>query len=358
MKNRAESIKTLQSKHFLSFLSALILFFAFSCTQSKDNSKILRLSIWPNYISEEVIKSFEADTGIKVETSYFSSNEELYAKLKAGGALYDLVVPSDYMIEIMSNENMLEELGDTFAPAKAQVDAGFLGHSFDAQNIYSLPYAWTATGIAYNTELLQKPVVTWLALFSDKDLKAKLGLLDDGREVIGAALKAKSLSLNTESDADLAQAKELLKDARSRVKLFTSEPYLALSNKEIAVAQIYSSDALQLQREGSVKIEFIIPEEGASFAIDSFAMPKGAANKELAQKFVEYMLSPAHYKVNFESQLFGPVVKDLAAIVDPVLRSNPVLFLKADKLSKLENMKDLGEKTEDYDRLWTEFKAQ
>lgn len=346
-------MKTLiKSSLVLSFLALI------SCTQKAEEKKVLKLSIWPNYISEEVIKNFEKDTGITVEVSNFSANEELYAKLKAGGNVYDLIVPSDYMVEIMANEGLIEELGTTFDSAKANVDPNFLGKDFDKENKYSLPYAWTATGIAYNKDMIKEKVESWNAFLSNKALSGKMALLDDAREVIAAALRAKGKSINSTGEADLKEAKETLKNVRSRIKLFTSEPYLALSNKEIAVAQIYSSDALQLKREGKLNVDFVLPEEGGPIAIDNFAIPKGAQSKELAQKFVAYVLTPAQYKINFESQLFGPVVKDLAAIVAEDLKNNPVLFPKAERVSKLEQMKDLGDKTADFDRLWTEFKAQ
>lgn len=346
-------MKTLFKSSVVLFLISLI-----SCTQKAVEQKVLKLSIWPNYISEDVIKSFEKDTGIKVEVSNFSANEELYAKLKAGGSVYDLIVPSDYMVEIMASEGLVEELGSGFDVAKANVDPNFLAKDFDKQNKYSLPYAWTTTGIAFNKDLIKDQVVSWNAFLTNKALSGKMALLDDGREVIAAALKSKGKSINATSDADLKSAQEVLKSLRPRVKLFTSEPYLALSNKEIAIAQIYSSDALQLKREGKMNVDFIIPEEGGPIAIDNFAVPKGALNKEAAQKFVEYVLTPKNYKINFESQLFGPVVKNLSSLVAEDLKNDPVLFPKSDKVAKFEQMKDLGDKTGDFDRLWTEFKAQ
>lgn len=348
-------------KHFESITKIFtfaILLLAFACTQKSEVSKTLRLAIWPSYISDEIVKSFERQTGIHVEVSNFSTNEELYAKLKAGGSVYDLVVPSDYMVQVMASEGLLEELGSSFDAVKANIDKTFLGRAYDSSNKYSIPYAWTTTGIALNKDMVKDTVSSWKALLSNKALAGKVALLDDGREVIGAALKSKGLSLNTTIEADLRSAQEILKKARSQVKLFTSEPYLALSNKEIAVAQIYSSDALQLIREGKVKIDFVMPEEGASMAIDNFAIPKGTKNKELAQKFVAYVLATSQYKVNVESRLFGPVVKGLSSELPANLKDNQVLFPKADRVSKLEQMKDLGDKSEEFDRIWTEFKAE
>lgn len=346
-------MKTLSKSSVLILLTAL-----FSCTQKSEAPKVLKLAIWPNYIAEDVIKNFEKQSGIKVEVSNFSANEELYAKLKAGGNVYDLIVPSDYMVEIMAGEGMLEELGATFSAAASNVDPQFLAKDFDKQNKYSLPYAWTATGIAFNKDMLKESFKSWNDLLTKKSVSGNLALLDDGREVIGAVLKSKGKSINSTSESDLKEVKELLKGLRSRVKLFTSEPYLALSNKEIAVAQIYSSDALQLKREGKLNIDFILPDEGSPIAIDNFALPKGTPNKELAQKFVEFILAPDNYKVNFEAQLFGPVVKNLSTLVAENLKSDPVLFPQPDKVAKLEQMKDLGDKTGEFDKLWTEFKAQ
>ncbi|MEI7441114.1 MAG: spermidine/putrescine ABC transporter substrate-binding protein [bacterium] len=348
-------------KHFESITKTItfaLLLLAFACTKNSEVSKTLRLAIWPSYISDEIVKNFEKETGIHVEVSNFSTNEELYAKLKAGGNVYDLVVPSDYMVQIMASEGLLEELGSSFDSVKSNIDKTFLGRSYDSANKYAIPYAWTTTGIALNKEMVKDSVSSWKALLSNKALAGKVALLDDGREVIGAALKSRGLSLNTTSDADLKTAKAILKQARSQVKLFTSEPYLALSNKEIAAAQIYSSDALQLIRDGKLKIDFVMPEEGASMAIDNFALPKGTKNKDLAEKFVSYVLAPAQYKINVESRLFGPVVKGLAAALPANLKDSQVLFPKADRVSKLEQMKDLGSKSEEFDRIWTEFKAE
>ncbi len=369
MKTQIESRKINRTLSLAKKALALTAFaFVFGCTKGASTAetqnagagekKVLKLSIWPNYISEDVIKSFEKETNIHVEVSNFSANEELYAKIKAGGNVYDLIVPSDYMVEIMVKEGLVEELGVTFDAAKTYVDPKFLGRDYDKANKYSLPYAWTTTGIAFNKDLVKEKVDSWNTLFTSKSLGSKVALLDDGREVIGAALRAKGYSINTTNEKELKTAKDFLKSIRSRVKVFTSEPYLALSNKEVGIAQIYSSDALQLKRDGKLNVDFVMPSEGAPIAIDNFAIPKGAQNKDLAEKFVAYVLSPKNYKINFESQLFGPVVKDLSGLVAENLKTDPVLFPQSDKVSKLEQMKDLGDKTQEFDRVWTEFKAQ
>ena len=160
-------------------------------------SKVVNLAIWSNYIKPEVLTEFEKRTGIKVQVSNYSSNEELLAKLQAGASGYDVVVPSDYMVFAMSKLGLLKELDFTQLPNFKSIDPKYLKKQFDPANKYSIPYDWGTTGIAVNRTLYKGKIAGWKDLFNNADLAGKVTLLDDVRETIGAALKAQGLSLNS-----------------------------------------------------------------------------------------------------------------------------------------------------------------
>src|SRR5262245_16012638 len=187
--------------------------------QAAEGGKpVVNLAIWSNYVTSELLSEFEAKTGIHVQVSNYSSNEELLAKLQAGAGDYDVAVPSDYMVFVMSKLGLLHALDKGRIPNAQGLDAGYLKKGFDPENSYSLPYARTITGIAVNRKLYKKPVRSWKDFFANPALKGKLSLLDDAREVIGAALKMQGYSLNSKRPEELAKAKAILMAARSRVK--------------------------------------------------------------------------------------------------------------------------------------------
>lgn len=338
---------------------ALLSCFLIGCTKKEaETSKTLNLAIWGNYIPQENIDAFTKQTGIKVNVSNYASNEELLAKIQAGGAGFDVIVPSDYMVEILAKMNLLQSLDKSKIPNASLVDPKFLNKPYDPSNTYSLPYNFGVTGIAYNTELVKKDITSWKQIFEDPTLKGKVSLLDDVRETTAVALKVNGASLNTTDSKQLDTAKKTLLKYKDHVKMFRSDTVDPLSNKEVAVAQAYSSDALQAAAKSGGKIKFVIAEEGGASAIDNVAILKDAKNQEAAHQFINFVLSKEANSQFVKTVLGTPVVQGVREQLPKDLQDMAALFPTDSQLQKLEAIQDLGDKTELYDKIWTEVKTE
>ncbi len=329
-----------------------------ACTHNKTAPKIVNLAIWSNYASPELLAEFEKKTGIKVQISNYSSNEELLAKLQAGATGYDVVVPSDYMVFAMIKLGLLSELDYSRLPHSKSLDPRFLKKPYDLENRFSVPYDWGTTGIAVNRDLYKGEMKGWKNLFNNPDLAGKFTLLDDVRETTGAALKMAGLSLNTRKAEDLQKAKAILFRARDHLKGFTSEPMMPLVAGETAVAHAYLSDALQARAKlGGKKIEYVIPEEGATLWIDNLVIPRGVLHSTEAHEFINFMLEAKSNVSTVMSVFVAPANQEAFALLPKEFQTNPVLFPSAEVLAKAEMMQDLGDATPLWDRVWTEVKA-
>lgn len=354
-----------QKLRFRSLLPLLFVSLTLSCTSKKDPSlegsaekKTVNLFIWSNYVSEASIMEFEKESNLKVNVTHFASNEELLAKLQAGASGYDVVVPSDYMVTSMIHLGLLEPLNPSLVPNKSRIGQQFLGKDFDPKNEFSLPYGWATTGIAYSKKYLPEGVKGWRDLLENPKLKGHLGLLDDTREVFGLALKATGHSLNTSDEATLKVAQAYLLKYKNHVKAFLSDPMESLLTGEIWATQMYSPDALQAGIRTKGQIEYVIPEEGATFSIDNLVIPKTAQNKEGAHRLINYLLSLENNVRFVEKIMAGPVLLDTKGRLRKDLQVNENLFPAEKIMQKMEMLKDLGPATAIYDRMWTELKTQ
>lgn len=344
-------------RDLLSKILLAALAFLAACTQKQEASREVNLAIWGNYLSPELQEKFTRETGIRVKISNYSSNEELLAKVQAGGAGYDVAVPSDYMVDIMVKQGMLAPIEKTKVPNAAGLVPSLLKQPYDPENTYSFPYAWVTAGIAVNRDVFKGKIEGWKDLFENPELAGKISLLDDVREVTAAALKIHGFSVNTTNEAELAKAKATLLGMRKRVKMFTSDMIDPLVNKEVAAAQSWSTDALQAAARTDGMIEYILPKEGGTRSIDNIVILKNAKNLDEAHALINFMLSK-DVNVEFVKQICGgPVVAATRALLPPDLRDNPSLFPSETVLTRFERLIDLGLDTAKYERLWTELKA-
>jgi len=333
-----------------------VLFLTLGCTK-KENAEV-NLSIWGSYLSPEALARFTKETGIKVNVSNFTSNEELLAKVQTGGSGIDVAVPSDYMVDIMRKLDLLKPLDMEKIGNKGLIAEEFLNQSFDPGNKFSLPYAWTTAGIAINRDLYKGKIETWKDVLENPELKGKFSLLDDAREVTAAALKMHGYSVNTINPDELKKAQDTLVKAKSKIKMFKSDVMDPLLNKEIAVAHSYSTDALQAIKSNKAKIEFILPKEGGTKAMDNLVILKSAKNVEAAQKLLNFMLS-AEVNVEFVTTVMGgPVLKATRDKLPEELKNNSALFPPSEVLNKYESIIDLGDQGALYDDIWTKVKTE
>ena len=330
-----------------------------ACMRHEESvPKVINLSTWSNYVDIELLKEFEAKTGIKVNLSIYSSNEELLAKIQAGASGIDVAIPSDYTVTVMQKLQMLNEIDVAKIPNKELINQEFLKQSFDPDNKYSLPYAWSTAGIAVNRELYKGVIKGWKDLFLNPQLNGKLSLLDDVREVTAAALKMHGFSVNSTTPAELKQAELSLVAVKPRVKMFRSDTVEALLKKEVAVAHSYSSDALQAVRSSGGMIEYILPEEGGTRALDNLVILKGCKNIDGAHQLINFLLSLKANVSFVKTVMGGPVLKTTRQELPRDIQANQSLFPSTEQLSRFESITDLGEATNLYDKLWTHIKVE
>ena len=342
-------------------LGLSLIFSIVACTKKSTTvtpEREVSLAIWANYLSPEVQERFTRETGIKIKVSNYSSNEELLAKVQAGATGIDVAVPSDYMVEVMAKQNLLQSIDGAKVKNREGLEPALLKQEYDPENRFSLPYAWSTAGIAVNRDLFKGPVKSWKDLFQNKELAGKILLLDDAREVTAAALKMLGYSVNTTSAAELEKAKQVLKDVRPRVKMFRSDTSDPMADKEVAIGHVYSSDAFMAARKSGGAVEYILPEEGGTRAIDNLVILKGAKDVEAAHRLIDFMLAKESNVSFVKTTMGGPVLQATRELLPPEIKSNAALFPSPAVLAKFERIKDVGEATRLYDRLWTEVKAE
>ncbi len=264
-----------------------------------DKSKLsaeLNMFNWSDYIDEEIFTLFEEECGVKVTQDQYSSNEDLIAKVQAGNSGYDIVVPSDYAVEIMIKDGILAELDMANIPNVKNLKPDTMGMFFDPENKYSLPYQWGTTGLAYNvTAFPDGPPDSWAAIFEPDQVCEHSGfvsMLDDERESIGAALKYLGYSYNDTDPAHQDEAKALLQGQKDCLAGYNSDNFnQTLAAEEVVLAHAWSGGTA-LARDENENVAFVIPKEGGSIWQDNLAVLADAPHKYTAEVFINYLLEP------------------------------------------------------------------
>jgi len=339
------------------FLAFVIVFGGLTYFKRKNASSTLRVVTWSNYYPDTVIREFTEKTGIKLELSYISSNEELFSKLKAGATGFDIIQPSDYMVRQMIRTGMLLPLDHNLLGHLSHLDEYYTKLPYDLGLKYSVPFTWGTTGISVNTEKIQVPATgpSWRLLL-DSPTPQHTALLDDMREVFSAYLLWVGKPMNTKDAATLEQAKTSISDIKNKILMFSSEPKPLLLKGEIHIAHIYSTDGIQAQIENP-KIQYLIPKEGGVIWTDNFAIPKSSIRTKEAHEFINFFLNPENaVKIATENYLALPN-KTALKLLPSEMTSNPNLYPSPEVLAKFHFLEDLGETLPFLSRLWTELKS-
>lgn len=316
----------------------------------------LRFCTWSNYYPESFIEEFTKKTGIPVEMSYISSNEELLAKFKAGSTGYDLIQPSDYLVAQMIKLGMLAPIDTAQVPNLSHIDDFYRNLSYDPGMKYSIPFTWGTTGIAINVEKVKIPgEVGWDMLFKSPDPK-HTALLDDAREVFGGVLMWHGHNSNTTDVALLNKTKAEVMAIKNRVLMFNSEPRALLEKGEVNIAQIFSFDGIGLARTNS-KIKYFIPKEGATIYTDNFSIPKDATMSKEAHLFINHFLDPeVGRRMAMENGLATPN-KTVRESLPKEITDDATMYPPPDVMKRLHFLDDIGETLSTLSRLWTEVKS-
>lgn len=261
--------------------------------KGKYSSNTLKLYNWGEYMGENLISNFEEEFGVKVIVEYFDSNEMMYTKLQAGDA-YDVLVPSDYMIERLIKENALMKLDKSLIPNIKNLAEGLPSTDVDPDNTYSVPYFWGSVGIVYNknkvpTQLVEKE---GFDILKNTDYKGRIYMYDSERDSFMVALKALGYSMNTEDESEIEEAFQWLKELNDTMDptYVTDEVIDNMMNGDKDLAVVYSGDATVVLDENP-DMGFVMPKEGTNVWSDAMVIPANAENPELAHEFINYVLT-------------------------------------------------------------------
>ncbi|WP_313430323.1 ABC transporter substrate-binding protein [Siminovitchia terrae] len=324
-----------------------------SGADSKSNEKMLNIFNWSEYLPESVIQKFEKETGIKVNYTTFSSNEEMYAKLSSGNLGYDIAVPTLFFIEMLAKEDMLEKINKDNIPNLKNLDPDFTGTFADPNDEFTVPYLWGSVVIAVNKEIVKKGVKGYDDLF-DPEFKNSLVMPEDNRASIGAMLAIKGYPINNTDVKQIEEAGEMLKKLKPNIKAFDGDnPKGLLITGEAKAGIMYSAEAALAKRENP-NIEIIFPKEASFLWQDNFVIPKGAPHKENAEKFIDFVLRPEISKEISEAYPYGNPNKEAVKLLSKEIQEE--MSIPKDFFERSEYARDVGETTVLYDRIWTEVK--
>jgi spermidine/putrescine transport system substrate-binding protein len=346
-------------KRITSLLAFVILLAATSLLLSGCGSSktVLNVFNWGDYIDESVIAEFEKKYDIKVNYEQFATNEDMYIKLKSGGNTYDVVFPSDYMIERMIREDMLHKIDMNNIPNYKYIDERFKNLDYDPNNEYSVPYMWGTVGILYNKTMVKEPVDSWSILW-DEEYKKQILMLDSVRDSIGVTLKMLNFSLNTRDLNELEQAKQKLIDQKPMVLAYVGDDVKdKMVAGEAALAVVWSGDAVAMKLENP-DLEYAIPKEGSNLWFDAMVIPKNSPNKKEAELFINFMCEPEIAFRNTDYICYSTPHTEVRKMLDPEILNDKAAYPDDSDLVDCEIFKDLGEFVTEYDRVWTEIKAQ
>jgi spermidine/putrescine transport system substrate-binding protein len=344
-------------KRMLAFSIAFLLCvfsFPLAAAEADTEKTVLKVYNWGEYISNgeddslDVIKEFERQNqDITVEYTTYATNEEMYAKIASGSAEYDVLIPSDYMIGKMIEEDMLAKLDFDHIPNFKYIDEQFRNPEFDPSNEYSVPYTWGTVGIIYNTTKVDETVDSWDILWDEK-YSGQILMFDNPRDAYGIAMKKLGYSQNTTDRDKIDEATELLKQQKSVVQAYVMDQIFAkMPNGEAALAPYYAGDAITMIDENP-DLAFVVPKEGSNQFIDSMVVPKTSKNKEAAERFINFMLEPEIAKANIEYIGYSTPMSVVRDMLDEELRDSTICYPDESVLEKCDTFINLDAETTTY----------
>lgn len=323
----------------------------------KGSADQLYIYTWAGYTDNALLDRFAEKTGIRVVADVFSSNEEMLARVQAGGArAYSIIYPSDYMVVQMTELGLLTPLDHSSLGGLDRLKKQFQNPVYDPGNRYSVPLSWGTTGLIYNTEQLKEAPEDWNYLWEHKqELARRMTLASDVREVMGAALRMLGYSLNSTNQEQVKQAYEKLVELKPAIASFTTDAWRPqMLTGDLKVAMCYSSDANEVISDND-KLKYVVPKSGSSLWTDTLVIPKGAPNPEAAYKWINFLLQADVAASLVERLSFSTPSEDAFSLLTPELRENELLFPSEAVLKNCEGVAPVGKFMEVYDRYWTQL---
>ena len=330
---------------------------------SSDSKDSINVFNWGEYIDPSLLTDFEEETGIHINYTTVSTCEEMYAKMKNGGVAYDIVVPSDYMISRMIEEDMLEKIDFGNVPNFRYVDEEFRCLEYDPENEYSIPYQWGSVGIIYNKNVVketEKDLGSWDLLWNKK-YKNQILMFESSRDSMGIALKKMGESYNTADEDVIRKAGELLKEQKPLVQAYVVDQIFdKMESGEAAISPCYAGDYIlicdEMGEDAEDEMGFYVPEEGSNIFVDAMCIPKGAENKEGAEKFMDFICEPENMKTNTEFIYYSTAESAAKELLPEYMKESLVMYPDEEIRSRLETYINLPVHCRRlYDTIWIQL---
>ena len=351
-------------KKLLSLLLCLLLVVSMLPIHAKAAENEITVYNWGQYISDgtddsmDVIAEFEKATGIKVHYMTFDSNESMYTKLKTGGASYDVIIPSDYMIAKLIEEDMLEPLDFSNIPNYEYIDEAFRNQAYDPENTYSVPYTWGTVGLIYNTQYVSdEDAESWSCLWNSK-YAGKLLMFDNPRDAFAIAQSMLGYSLNTEDFNELKNCADLLAQQKPVLQAYVMDQIFdKMQRGEAWAAPYYAGDYLTMVEENP-DLAFSHPKEGYNIFIDAMCIPKGCKNKAGAEAFINFLCDPEISAANLDYIGYSTPETAAKEYLDEEVTTSPVAYPDDETLARSESFVALSvEATQSMNDLWLSVKT-
>lgn len=335
-------------------LSAILALSLTACGSGGSSDEVVNVFNWGEYIDTDLLTQFEEETGIHVVYNLFETNEGLYSRLKTES--YDVVIPSDYMISRMIEEDMLQPINLDNIPNYSLIDEKYLGLEYDPEQRYSVPYTWGAVGIIYNTRQVDEADLgSWDILWNEK-YAGQTAMFDNSRDAIGLTLKLLGYSQNTTNKEELRAAADRIIAGKDNFQGFWMDQILEkLPNEEILIAPYYNGDAVTMM-EDNPDLSFYIPEEGTNVFVDAMCIPANAKNVENAEKFINFMCSTEAAAANADYIGYSSPQREVYEQLDDEVKNDPIHYPSEETIANGETFLNLPEDiNEYYNELWTEI---
>lgn len=342
-------------------LAALMVLALAGCGGGNSGSEeVVYVYNWGEYIDESVIPQFEEETGIKVVYDTFETNEAMYPIIEQGQAVYDVVCPSDYMIQKMIANDLLAEINFDNIPNIKYIGEAYMEASqgFDPGNKYSVPYTWGTVGILYNTTMVDEPITSWSVLWDEK-YSGEILMQKSVRDAFAVALAYQGNSINSTNQDEILAARDLLIEQKPLVQAYVIDQVRdKMIGNEAAIGVIYSGEYLYCKEENP-DLAYVVPEEGSCLWFDSWVIPKNAENKENAEKFIDFLCRPDIALKNFEYITYATANTGAMEQIDEETLNDVGIFADQETMDRCEVFTWLGEETEAfYNECWTQVLAE
>lgn len=352
-------------KRLLPFVLCIVMMLSILPMSAAAEPVTINVYNWGQYISDgtdgyiDVNKAFTEATGIEVNYMTFDSNETMYTKLKTGGSTYDVIIPSDYMVARLIDEDMLEELDYSNIPNYALVDDAYKNTAFDPENKYTVPYTWGTVGLIYNTKFVDEADIgSWDLLWNTK-YSGKILMFDNPRDAFAISELLLGMSINTESEDELRSAAYKLIEQKPLVQSYVMDQIFDKMEREEAwIAPYYAGDYL-LMAEENENLAFYFPKEGFNLFIDAMCIPKGCQNKAAAEAYINFLCAAEISGQNLDYLGYSTPVSAAKDYMDPDTVASEIAYPDAETLSKGSAFSFLQTETSQLmDSLWLEVKTQ